>query len=200
MDREARRAYEREWYRKNRERILERLRGKRNDYYKKRYEEFRETILAKQAEYRRQPGKMEEIARRTAAWRASHPEYREQWPEKYGTAYTRAWRQRNPEKMRRYYKAGTLKKYGLTIEQFEAMVEAQDNLCAICRQPETQAYKGQTNTLSVDHHHASGQVRGLLCANCNIVVGHARDDIAILKAIIAYLERYGHVNLYSAVR
>ncbi len=44
--------------------------------------------------------------------------------------------------------------------------------------------------MSVDHDHATGKNRGLLCTNCNKVLGHAKDDVTILRRAIAYLEAH----------
>lgn len=74
-------------------------------------------------------------------------------------------------------------RYGLTIEQFDEMVEKQGGLCAICSSPP----KGRWKRLHVDHDHVTGKVRGLLCHACNILLGHARDSGDILQKAAAYL-------------
>jgi len=71
------------------------------------------------------------------------------------------------------------RKYGLTIEQFAALIERQGNACAICRVvPER---------FHVDHDHKTGAVRGLLCASCNKALGAFKDNAQILEAAIVYL-------------
>lgn len=83
---------------------------------------------------------------------------------------------RNPHRKR----AGRLKStYGLTTEAFDEMAGSQNHRCAICRQPKK---------LVVDHCHATGRVRGLLCQQCNIAVGHMQDDPAIMRAAAHYLD------------
>jgi len=77
------------------------------------------------------------------------------------------------------------KKYGLTVEQYLAMAEAQGQVCKICGQPETEKY----GALHVDHDHRTSKVRGLLCGQCNTGLGKFRDDPALLRAAIDYLER-----------
>jgi hypothetical protein len=64
-----------------------------------------------------------------------------------------------------------LRRFGLEPEDYDAMLEAQGGVCAICGQPETVVRYGQVQPLSVDHDHKTGQVRGLLCHRCNIRVG-----------------------------
>jgi hypothetical protein len=75
--------------------------------------------------------------------------------------------------------------YGLTEQQYAAMLAAQGDRCAICR-TDTPGGKGGWHT---DHDHGTGKVRGLLCHNCNLMVGHAQDDPAILRAAVDYLMR-----------
>ncbi len=74
----------------------------------------------------------------------------------------------------------TLAKYGLTVFDYAEMVEAQDGLCIICdTKPK--------DKLVVDHCHDTGEVRGLLCRQCNAGLGQLKDDVRILKAAIVYL-------------
>ena len=77
--------------------------------------------------------------------------------------------------------------YGITPEQYEAMVEAVGGLCAICGQPERATRRGEIRGLNVDHDHDTGAVRGLLCSNCNTAIGLLRDDPVRLQAAIVYL-------------
>ena len=72
-------------------------------------------------------------------------------------------------------------KYGLTMEAYTAMLDEQGGACAICGS----APDGRP--LHVDHDHATGAVRGLLCGLCNAGLGNYRDDPALLAKAIAYL-------------
>lgn len=74
--------------------------------------------------------------------------------------------------------------YGITHREFLALLEAQGDVCAICGNGEDSRDK---RSLSVDHCHSTGQIRGLLCNRCNPMLGYARDNIAVLQAAIAYL-------------
>jgi hypothetical protein len=106
--------------------------------------------------------------RRSADWRRRNRERHR--------AVAQEYRQTRPDVGR----AATLKyRYGLTPEQFAQMVEAQGGACAICRTP--------TDPLSVDHCHATGRVRGLLCGNCNRMIGLGADDPEIMISAAAYL-------------
>jgi hypothetical protein len=92
--------------------------------------------------------------------------------------YLREWRRKNEAYVRdREYK----KRFGITIEEYEALLERQDGRCAICRQP---CRRGR---LAVDHCHATGRVRGLLCRSCNIILGLADDSPAWMERAMKYL-------------
>jgi len=74
-------------------------------------------------------------------------------------------------------------KYGITLEQFENLLKSQGGVCRIFKNKcSVYAY------LSVDHDHKTGQVRGLLCRSCNLVLGFAREEPEILEAAITYLK------------
>jgi hypothetical protein len=75
-------------------------------------------------------------------------------------------------------------RYGLTYEDWERIREAEDFACMICGITEVELGR----KLDVDHCHDSGKVRGVLCNPCNTVLGHARDNVAILEAATAYLK------------
>jgi hypothetical protein len=81
--------------------------------------------------------------------------------------------------------------YGLTLEQYEAMLAAQDGRCAICGQMQTHA---RHKHLYVDHDHKTNKNRGLLCYNCNVGIGHFRDDLNMLLAAVAYIAAHKEPN------
>ena len=76
------------------------------------------------------------------------------------------------------------KNYNLSWEQYQEMLTNQCHVCKICGQPETKKNHG----LSVDHCHTANKIRGLLCGNCNSILGHANDSKEVLLKCIAYLE------------
>lgn len=73
-------------------------------------------------------------------------------------------------------------KYGITPEQYEKMRTDQEFRCMICRKCEDEIGK-----LVIDHCHKSGKVRGLLCGNCNKLIGLAREDPRILRSAQFYV-------------
>ncbi len=76
-------------------------------------------------------------------------------------------------------------KYGITINDYDNILEAQGNCCDICS---TDTPDG-TGRFVVDHCHNTGKMRGIVCSKCNIMLGMARDDTGILKAAIHYLDK-----------
>jgi hypothetical protein len=78
--------------------------------------------------------------------------------------------------------------YGMTPEDYDSMVETQNNECLICF---TSGDQERNKRLLVDHCHASGKVRGLLCNKCNLLLGHADDTIDRLERAILYLKERG---------
>jgi hypothetical protein len=82
------------------------------------------------------------------------------------------------------------KAYGLTSEQFTAMLVAQGNRCAICGEPETAIRRGRLRSLCVDHDHVTGAVRSLLCSRCNSAVGLMDDDPERLRIAAAYIDSH----------
>jgi hypothetical protein len=79
------------------------------------------------------------------------------------------------------------RKYGITLGEYEALLESQGGVCAICGEPELAANQYGPLPLAVDHCHGSGAVRGLLCSGCNTGLGKFRDDPELLRAASRYL-------------
>lgn len=87
--------------------------------------------------------------------------------------------------------ADLAKKFGLTLDEYNRMLEAQGGSCAICRGPERMIdpRTGRARNFAVDHCHETGRVRGLLCSHCNRSLGLLGDSLDRLRAAAAYLER-----------
>ena len=104
-------------------------------------------------------------------------EYREKLKAK-----TRQYNQRHPEK--KFFQH--LSEFGLTLDDYNQMLESQNYRCAICGDEGNQ--ENRFRKLSIDHDHKNGKVRGLLCSHCNFMLGQAKDDVEILQNAILYLE------------
>jgi hypothetical protein len=109
-------------------------------------------------------------------------------------ARVKAWQQRNPDRVarsqrayraehREELRAGHLRRrFGISPADYEAMLEAQGGGCAVCGRPPREG-----SSLHVDHDHATGEVRGLLCFRCNGGLGQFGDDPERLRIAMDYL-------------
>lgn len=77
--------------------------------------------------------------------------------------------------------------YNMTLEDYNILVKQQNGLCAICGTVETTSNQFGPRSLCVDHDHKTGKVRGLLCSQCNHLLGNAKDNIEILQKARVYL-------------
>ena len=107
-------------------------------------------------------------AKRAKEWRANNLDL------------VRETRQRNKFKN---YITDIKRKYGITEQQYARMLKVQCGGCAICGE----GFDGKKTRPNVDHCHATGKVRGLLCRRCNILLGHVEDDSALLTEALEYL-------------
>lgn len=119
-------------------------------------------------------------------------------------AYSKKYKQDNPEivkNTRRIYginhkdrmKDRTLReKFNITLIQYNEMLAAQNNVCAICFQPEKSKAKNSDylKNLSVDHCHTTGKIRALLCDICNRGLGYFNESIESLQEAIKYLLKH----------
>lgn len=105
---------------------------------------------------------------------------------------------KNKEKFKKYFKdryqriknmtgvreSELKRRYGITLDKYNDMFTFQEGKCLTCSRHQSEL----KHALCVDHCHATGKVRGLLCKKCNTVLGFVNDDISILKTMIKYLE------------
>jgi len=90
--------------------------------------------------------------------------------------YDKQWQANNPE---RKLAINRKSRYGLEQEQYEQMFLNQNGKCAICR---------ENVVRDVDHCHATGKIRGLLCQTCNLMIGYSKDNPEVLRLGAEYLE------------
>lgn len=162
--------------------------GKNREYQRKYYSTHREEEAVRAHAYN--AAHREENAKRHHAYRAAH---REEIAAR-GHAHYIAHRAEIAARDRRYREAhpGARRKinlkrqYGMTIEQYEAIYNAQEGKCAICGRHEEK--------LCIDHDHATNKVRGLLCQHCNTALGYVYDDPEILTSAINYLREWKGVS------
>ena len=96
-------------------------------------------------------------------------------------------REEYPERGR----AQGLRRYGMSLEEYQTKLAAQGSVCAICHRPERRRHQnGRIKALAVDHNHEKNQLRDLLCSDCNQGIGKFFDNPALLRAAADYLERH----------
>lgn len=81
------------------------------------------------------------------------------------------------------------RKFGITLEEYDAQFARQGGLCAICGEPESVVDRrtGEVRRLAVDHGHDDGRLRGLLCHHCNTGLGNFKDNPWLLVKAVGYL-------------
>ncbi len=101
--------------------------------------------------------------------------------------YQRRYRKEHPEMSRDYSRQRNWQSRGLdmTTEGFDALFEAQNGLCAICKRE-----SNGVGRLHVDHDHTTMRIRGLLCYSCNKALGLFQDDVTVVEEALRYLERF----------
>lgn len=86
-----------------------------------------------------------------------------------------------------------IKKYGITIHQYDEILISQDSKCAICKRTQSDNslhnLTGKPTFLPVDHCHATGKIRGILCSPCNVAIGLLQENVDICKSAVHYLTK-----------
>ena len=92
----------------------------------------------------------------------------------------------DPTRMRRYH---LQKRYGLSEEEFDRLFEVCKGRCQICRRREDELplLDGKPQRLHVDHNHRTGEIRGLLCIDCNLGLGRFHDSFELLSNAMDYV-------------
>ena len=139
-----------------------------------------------------------------ARGRASNKKWRLSNPDKV-RENTLQFHRNNPEYMPRYRREYYLKnvdrskarsiekRYGIALEEYQKIIARQSGVCAICSvAPDpSRTGRGSVGTLTVDHNHETGVVRGLLCPQCNSALGLLRDSPTLIMRALAYLSAGG---------
>jgi hypothetical protein len=111
----------------------------------------------------------------------TYKEWAKKHPDKI-KKYNKEYRERHKNTIKENQKVYLLKKlYGLSQKDFDKLVALQDGRCAIC--------KRVCDNFVVDHDHTTGKVRGLLCKNCNGLLGFSGDNEQVLASAIKYLNQ-----------
>jgi hypothetical protein len=129
-------------------------------------------------------------------WRARNKEKNAKYQKEYNKEYrkknleklnsdNKKWREANKEQDALVMlKARLKRKYNLSIEEYESLIESQNNSCKVCGTPAKNNTKGK---LYIDHCHTTNKVRGLLCMKCNSALGLLNDDKKLIQNLLDYL-------------
>jgi hypothetical protein len=133
---------------------------------------------------------------RRQSWVKANPEKRQKTERAYRkknaekiAAQKKMWKGKNRDKHRESNRRWKLKRFG-GEDTFSRLFAAQAGKCAICFTEKGSSTGKDNRRLAVDHCHNTKVVRGLLCGNCNRMLGLAKDDPALLKRAAKYLERF----------
>ncbi len=183
------RAYAREWQRKRRE--DPEYREKQNGYVKRWAEQNPEK--AQDSAQRSREANREKIAARQRESYARNPEKHREYTRRYRESHREERREYNRLYSRRNRANRRFLQYGITAEQYDALLKAQNGGCAVCAAKPEEGGRD----LRIDHDHSCcpgikscGKcIRGLLCDKHNLGLGLFGDDISQLQTAIAYLQR-----------
>jgi hypothetical protein len=112
----------------------------------------------------------------------SNKKYREENNE-YLQKINKEWYNENKEKVRDVQLNRT---FGITLEEYNELLNKQNGVCSICGDPPTIDQK----KFSIDHDHITGKIRGILCRGCNVGIGHFKDDPELLRKAINYIKNF----------
>ena len=102
---------------------------------------------------------------------------------------------RHPETKRKYQREYHQRRKVVSVP-YVTLFKRQRGVCAICGNPETKTNKyGTVFSLSYDHDHSNGKYRGLLCYNCNLLLGKAGDSFEILTKAARYIRKWKKYHL-----
>lgn len=124
----------------------------------------------------------EEIKKRNKEWKCNNPDKLAQQRKRYRIKYRKKINEYN-----RKYSIGYRRLQSdtaITIKEYDELFNKQKGKCRICGRHQSVLNK----RLGVDHNHITGKIRGLLCNNCNLILGHANDNVIILIEAIKYLQ------------
>ena len=168
-----------EWYQKNKKHALE--------YASKYREENRDAVLQRRRElynlnkevikkHRKENYYKYSVSRKLyiKKWILENREYYLERRKKYNS-------KKNTRQMERNRKLK--QNYNITLDEYNLMVEAQQNRCLICNTMPL------NKKLYVDHNHTTGRIRGLLCHHCNSGLGYFKDNTKFLQKAIEYLNK-----------
>lgn len=133
----------------------------------------------------------EKVAQYSLIWNEANKQLKKELKKKWDLVniehrkeYAKKFKTKNPD----YYKRKHLSYcYGIPLEEYDRMLHNQNGRCAVCGKHADETHRKR---LFVDHSHATGKIRSLLCQQCNTALGMVSEDKDILFALVAYLDEH----------
>jgi len=110
------------------------------------------------------------------AWYLANPRKR--------NAIAKKWRDANPKKLQVTNRASRLRRYGLSLVDYDRLLAGQAGRCAVCRTDDF-GWRGPM----VDHDHVTKEARRILCGRCNTALGFLRESTITIKRLYDYIAR-----------
>ncbi len=134
-----------------------------------------------------------EVKEQKKRWKEENKQYLKEYHRKHKEKYKKG----TPEYVLFLRSKMLIRKYGITIEQYEKILKNQNGVCAICKKSPSVDKNGRIISLAVDHHHKHNglkSIRGLLCWTCNhrliSNLGDKENAIELFKNAVTYLENF----------
>lgn len=96
-----------------------------------------------------------------------------------------SWKAKNTNKVLSYRRKTLLNKYSLSEDDQAELLRKQQHKCKIC---DISFNSLHSKNMCIDHDHVTNKVRGILCSNCNLLLGYSKDNISTLEKAISYLK------------
>jgi hypothetical protein len=202
VTKDEQRAYNNTYYASHKEEIKARARAynaSHKEEAKKRPSNQKEVVAARNRAY--YAAHAEEMRSRQAKRRITHKQEIQNYHKAYCASpkykkYHKKYCVLNETKIKEYrmsHRRTTaerflIKKYGITMDEYDMMIVAQDGKCAICGEHQSNLRR----ILNVDHNHITGEIRGLICGSCNRAIGLFKENTANLLNAIKYLNEWSN--------
>ena len=194
----------RRWHQTYRNKNLEKVREKNRKWYHAHKENLNKAKRQKNAARTEDEKNTQRQKKREYYW-ANRERIREQQRLRYACpeerkrirAVRQKWRERNIERVHAYEKATRARRkvllhaeslkrhYGLSLQQYNAFLRRQHNVCAICGNTNRSGWR-----LAVDHDHHTGRIRALLCHKCNLALGYLNEDPKLAQKLLRYMQQH----------
>lgn len=179
MSTDIEKEYKHLWYLKNKDRIKEQKR-EYNRTHKEQNNESKRKYKLRNKEKLKEDNKQYYLRNKTRILERSHKYMKNN--RLAATERTRKYRLNHPQSTQEAQRRKVLKQYGITEDEYDIILFEQEDKCAICGKHKNDFEQ----SLCIDHIHETGEIRGLLCKQCNLGLGNFKDNVEVLQSAIKY--------------